>query len=112
MDQQIRFCKSFDGTSIAYAVTGTGPPLVKAPHWMTHLEYEWRSPIWRPWIAALSREHRFLRMDQRANGLSDRETDNLSFEACVRDLETVVDAAGFAKFSLLGHSQGGAVAME
>ena len=112
MNQQIRFCKSFDGTSIAYAVTGTGPPLVKAPHWMTHLEYEWQSPIWRPWISALSREHRFLRMDQRANGLSDRDVDDLSFEACVRDMETVVDAAGFDKFALLGHSQGGAVAME
>ncbi len=112
MNQQIRFCKSFDGTRIAYAITGEGPPLVKAPHWMTHLEYEWQSPIWRPWISGLSREHRFLRMDQRGNGLSDRHSDDLSFEACVRDLEAVVDAASFERFALLGHSQGGAVAME
>ena len=112
MSQQIRFCRSFDGTRIAYAVTGDGPPLVKAPHWLTHLEYELQSPIWRPWIGALGAEHRLLRMDQRTCGLSDWDVPDLSFEACVRDLEAVADAAGFEQFALLGHSQGGSVAIE
>jgi hypothetical protein len=71
VNQQIRFYKSFDGTRIAYAITGEGPPLVKAPHWLTHLEYEFQSPIWRPWIEALSKDHSLLRMDERACGLSD-----------------------------------------
>jgi pimeloyl-ACP methyl ester carboxylesterase/DNA-binding CsgD family transcriptional regulator len=112
VNQQIRFCKSFDGTRIAYALTGQGTPLVKAPHWMTHLEYEWQSPIWRPWIGALSAEYQLLRMDERACGLSDWEAKDFSFDAFVRDLEAVVDAAGLERFALLGHSQGGAFAVE
>jgi pimeloyl-ACP methyl ester carboxylesterase/DNA-binding CsgD family transcriptional regulator len=111
--QAIRFCESFDGTRIAWAASGDGPPLVKAPHWLTHLEYEYQSPIWKPWIAELSREHRLLRMDQRGCGLSDRDAAELSFDAYVRDLDAVVDAAGFDEpFALFGHSQGGAIAIE
>jgi pimeloyl-ACP methyl ester carboxylesterase/DNA-binding CsgD family transcriptional regulator len=110
--QAIRFCTSFDGTRIAYAVTGRGPPLVKAPHWLTHLEYEYLSPIWRPWLAELSAEHRLLRMDARACGLSDWEAADLSFEAYLRDLEATVDAAGYTEpFALFGHSQGAATAI-
>jgi class 3 adenylate cyclase len=112
MKQQIRFCKSFDGTRIAYAVTGDGPPLVKSPHWLTHLEYEFRSPLWQPWIEALSREHALLRMDERGCGLSDWQVDDFSFDAYVRDLEAVVDASSFERFALFGHSQGGAIAVE
>jgi pimeloyl-ACP methyl ester carboxylesterase len=112
VNQQIRFCKSFDGTRIAYAVSGNGPPLLKAPHWLTHLEYEWHSPIWRPWIEALAREYTLVRMDERGCGLSDRDVGEFSLEAFVRDLEAVADAAGFERYALLGHSQGGAVAIE
>ncbi|MGA8048991.1 MAG: alpha/beta hydrolase, partial [Burkholderiales bacterium] len=112
MNQQIRFCKSFDGTRIAYGMTGEGPPLVRAPHWLTHIEYEWQSPIWKPWIEALSRSHVLLRMDERGCGLSDWNVADISFEAWVRDLEAVVDAAGIERFALLGHSQGGAIATE
>lgn len=110
--QQIRFCTSFDGTRIAYALTGDGPPLVKAPHWLTHLEYEWNSPIWRPWIDAFSAKYRFLRMDQRASGLSDRNAEDISLATWVRDFEAVVDAAGLDRFAVFGHSQGAAIAME
>ena len=109
--QAIRFCTSSDGTRIAFAVAGQGTPLVKAPHWLTHLEYESRSPLWKPWIGALSSAHRLLRMDSRACGLSDTDVSELSFEAYVRDLEAVVDAAGFTQpFALFGHSQGAAIA--
>ena len=94
MNQQIRFCKSFDGTRIAYAITGQGSHLVKAPHWLTHLEYEFQSPLWRPWIEALSRDHTLLRMDERACGLSDSDVPEISFEAWVRDIEAVVDTLG------------------
>jgi len=112
LQQQIRFCRSFDGTRIAYAVTGEGPTLVKAPHWLTHLEYEERSPIWRPWISEFSRRHRLVRIDQRGCGLSDRGVETISFEAFVRDLEAVVDALGLERFALFGHSQGGAIGIE
>jgi pimeloyl-ACP methyl ester carboxylesterase/DNA-binding CsgD family transcriptional regulator len=110
--QSIRFCTSREGTRLAYAVTGSGPPLVRAPHWLTHLEYEYASLIWRPWISALSAEHRLLRMDLRACGLSDRDVADLSFEAYVSDLEAVVDAAGYTEpFALFGHSQSAAIAI-
>jgi pimeloyl-ACP methyl ester carboxylesterase len=109
--QQIRFCKSFDGTRLAYAVTGEGPPLVKAPHWLTHLEYEVESPIWREWIEELSRTHTLVRMDARGCGLSERDAE-FSFAHYVNDLEAVIDAVGFERFSLLGHSQSGAISVE
>jgi pimeloyl-ACP methyl ester carboxylesterase/DNA-binding CsgD family transcriptional regulator len=112
VNQQIRFCKSFDGTRIAYAVTGHGMPLVKAPHWLTHLEYEMESPVWRPWIEALSRNYEFVRMDERGCGLSDWDVGELSLESWVRDLEAVVDAAGLERFALFGHSQGAAISIE
>lgn len=112
MNQQIRFCKSFDGTRIAYAVTGKGPPLVKAHHWLTHLEYEIQSPLWGPWIEALSSDHTLFRMDQRACGLSDWDVADISFEAWVRDLEALVDAVDLERFALLGHSQGAPIAIE
>jgi len=112
MNPQIRFCRSSDGTRLAWAVTGDGPPILKAPHWLTHLEYEWRSPIWRPWIEALSRRNTLVRMDVRGCGLSDWDVSELSLEAYVRDLEAVVDASGFERFALLGHSQGAAFSVE
>jgi pimeloyl-ACP methyl ester carboxylesterase/DNA-binding CsgD family transcriptional regulator len=112
MNQQVRFCRSFDGTRIAYALTGNGPALVKAPHWLTHLEYEWQSPLWRPWIEELSKDFTLLRMDERACGLSDWSAADISFEAWVRDLEAVVDAAGIDRFALLGCSQGASIAID
>ncbi|MCE2723852.1 MAG: alpha/beta fold hydrolase [Burkholderiales bacterium] len=85
---------------------------MKAPHWLTHLEHEWHSPIWRPWIEGLSRSHQLIRMDQRCCGLSDWGVDEVLFEALIHDLEAVVDAAGLDCFALVGHSQGGTIAME
>ena len=111
LEQSIRFCTASDGVRIAYATSGTGPPLVKPANWMTHLEYDWESPVWRHWLRALSHEHTLIRYDERGNGLSDREVEDLSFEAWVRDLETVVDALGLERFPLFGISQGCAVAI-
>ena len=112
MNQQIRFTHGFDGTRIAYALSGEGPPLVRAPHWLTHLEYEPHSPIWKPWIEALSNTYTLLRSDLRGCGLSDWDVSDFSLDAWVSDLESVVDAAGLKQFPLLGHSQGAAIAIE
>jgi pimeloyl-ACP methyl ester carboxylesterase/DNA-binding winged helix-turn-helix (wHTH) protein len=109
--QRIQFCTAPDGVRIAYATSGTGPPLVKPANWITHLEYDWESPVWRHWMRELSREHTLVRFDERGNGLSDREVEDLSFDAWVRDLETVVDTLGLERFPLLGISQGCAVAI-
>jgi pimeloyl-ACP methyl ester carboxylesterase/DNA-binding SARP family transcriptional activator len=109
--QVIRFCTTGDGVRLAYATVGQGPPLVKAPNWLTHLEYDWKSPFWRHLAGALAQERTLIRFDQRGNGLSDWQVDDISFEAFVRDLETVVDAAGLERFPLLGISQGCAISI-
>ena len=111
-EQLIRFCTASDGVRIAYATSGAGPPLVKPANWMTHLEYDWESPVWRHWLRALSTDHTLIRYDERGNGLSDRDAEDLSFDAWVRDLESVVDAAGLDRFPLFGISQGCAVAIK
>lgn len=111
MSQSIRFTRSHDRTLIAYAVSGAGPPLVKAANWLTHLEFDWNSPVWQPWLTELSRDHALYRYDERGCGLSDRDVDDLSFDSWVADLEAVVDAAGLERFPLFGMSQGGPVAI-
>jgi pimeloyl-ACP methyl ester carboxylesterase len=109
--QEIRYWTTSDGVRLAYATTGSGPPLVKASNWLTHLDFEWGSPIWRHWYAELSRHHRLIRYDERGNGMSQRDVDDVSFDTWVRDLETVVDAAGLDRFPLLGISRGGSIAI-
>ena len=109
--QTIGFCRSADGTRIAWARSGSGPPLVRAGHWLTHLEHDWQSPVWRPILDELSRNFTLWRYDQRGNGLSDRDVADLSLEASVSDLESVVAAAGLDRFTLYGTSQGAPVAI-
>jgi serine/threonine protein kinase/pimeloyl-ACP methyl ester carboxylesterase/Flp pilus assembly protein TadD len=112
MQQEIRFCHAPDGVRIAYAIAGSGPPLVKAANWLNHLEFDWQSPLWRNLFEDLASHYTLVRYDERGNGLSDWNAADLSFESFVRDLETVVDAAGLDRFPLLGISQGGAVALD
>src|SRR6476646_5347424 len=110
-DQEIHFCQTRDGVQLAYARIGQGPPLVKTGHWMTHIEFDLESPIWRHLYQELSRDHSFFRYDARGNGLSDREVPDITFAKFVDDLEAVVDAAGIDRFALLGISQGCAVSV-
>ena len=110
--QDVRFCHAPDGLTLAYAVSGDGPPLVKAANWLTHLEHDWESSIWRHWLRTLSTDFQLLRYDERGCGLSDWDTDHFSVETWASDLLTVVDAAGYERFPLLGISQGAAVAVE
>ena len=109
--QEVHFCTASDGVRIAYAEVGHGPPLIKAGNWLNHLEYDWESPIWSPFLHTLATEHRLIRYDARGNGLSDWEVKDLSLEAFVRDLESVVEATGLDRFPLLGMSQGCAVSI-
>lgn len=111
LEQQIKFCRTPDGVNLAYAITGSGPRLVKAANWLTHVDYDWHSPVWRHWLVDLSVRHQLIRYDERGCGLSDRDVPEHTFEAWISDLETVVDAAGLDRFPLLGISQGGPVAI-
>jgi pimeloyl-ACP methyl ester carboxylesterase/DNA-binding CsgD family transcriptional regulator len=112
MNQTIRFCTAPDDTQLAYAVSGEGPPLVMSATWLTHLEHQWRSLAWRPWLDAFTAEHKVLRYDSRGCGLSDRHARDLSFETWVRDLECVIEAAGFGQFALVGTCWGSPIAIE
>ncbi len=109
--QEIRYCRSDDGVRIAFATSGSGPPLVKAANWLTNLDLEWESPIWSHWIDALSARHRLVRYDERGCGLSDWEVEAFDLDSWVEDLELVVDSVGLSEFPLIGLSQGGAVAI-
>ncbi len=109
--QQLRYCRSRDGTRLAWSSMGAGFPLVKTANWLNHLEYDWSSPVWRHWLRELARENRLIRYDERGNGLSDWDVADLTFDSFVDDLETVVEAAGLDQFDLLGISQGAPVAI-
>ena len=111
-EQQIRFCRTSDGARLAYATLGEGPPLVRAAHWITHLDYDFQSPVWRHWLEGLSRGRTLVRYDERGCGLSDHDPDDVSLDSFVHDLETVVDEIGLERFPLIGLSQGGPVAVE
>lgn len=109
--QTVAFTRGADGVCLAYAVTGEGPPLVRAANWLTHLGYDGQSPVWKHWVRDMSAQHTFVRYDERGCGLSDWEVEQFTFDDWVTDLESVVDALGLERFPLLGVSQGGAVAV-
>jgi class 3 adenylate cyclase/pimeloyl-ACP methyl ester carboxylesterase len=111
LTQEIRFCTAPDGVQLAYSMVGRGLPLVKTGNWMTHLEYDLESPIWRHLYRELARVRTLVRYDTRGNGLSDRIVEDLSFDAFVGDLETVIEAVSLPRFALFGISQGCALAI-
>jgi len=108
--QEIHFCTAADGTRLAYACVGSGPPLVRAAHWITHLDYDWQSPVWHHWLVGLARGRTLVRYDERGCGLSDWDVD-FSFESWIADLEAVIDRTVEGRFALLGISQGAAVSL-
>ncbi len=106
LNQRVQFCVASDGVQIAYASVGRGPAMLKAPNWLNHIEYEWRSPIWGPFLAGLAKNHELVRFDQRGGGLSDWEVEDISVDAMISDMATVADAAKLERFALFGISQG------
>jgi len=109
--QQVRFCRSADGVRIAYAVHGAGPPLLISTCWLSHLQFDWESPVWRHFLTDLGRFATVIRFDERGHGLSDWDVTDHSLEARIGDLEAVADAAGFERFALMAMAQGGPVAI-
>ena len=109
--QDVHFCTADDGARLAWSSVGDGPTLVKTANWLNHLEFDWESPIWRPFLHAIAADHRLIRYDARGNGLSDWEVEDFSLAAFVRDLEVVINNAGLNRFALYGASQGAAIAI-
>ena len=110
--QDVRFARSADGVGIAYATHGSGPPLLIDACWLSHLQFDWQSPVWRHFLVELGRIATVIRYDERGHGLSDRGVIDHGLEARVGDLEAVADDAGLEQFALMGMGQGGPVAIE
>jgi len=111
LSQRVNYCQSADGTHLAWASTGTGMPVLKAPNWLNHIEYEWTSPVWGDFLSEYSKLCRLVRFDQRGNGLSDWEVDDISEDRMIDDMLAVADAAELESFGLFGISQGAAFSM-
>lgn len=111
MEQHVQYCTTPDGVRLAYSVIGKGSPIVRPSHWLTHLEYDLKSPVWRHLVLGLSQRHTLVRFDARGQGMSQRDVADISFERWVSDLETVVDKLALDRFALFGISQSASVAI-
>lgn len=109
--QELRFCRTADGVRLAWARHGSGPPLVIASCWLSHLQHDWQSPVWRHFLDDLGQIATVYRYDERGFGLSDWDVDDFSIERRLKDLETVVDAAGLDRFVMMGMSGPAPVAL-
>lgn len=109
--QKVRYCRSADSTKLAVGTSGSGPLLLRAGHWLTHLQHDWQSPIWRPFLSKLGESFTLVRYDQRGNGLSDRNVEDISLEVFVADLAAVADSAELERFPIYATSQGVPVAI-
>jgi len=111
LHQKVRYCTSADGTHLAYSTIGRGPPVLKAPNWINHIEYEWQSPVWGQFLTEFSGSCSLTRFDQRGNGLSDWDVEEISEDKMIDDMLAVADAAMLDRFALFGISQGAAFSM-
>lgn len=109
--QTVSFCRTSDNVAIAMATVGSGPPLVKTSNWLNHLEYDWESPMWSPFLQRLAARFQVVRYDGRGSGMSDRDVADISQAGFERDLEAVIETAGLKRFVLLALSQGVAAAV-
>ena len=110
--QTVKFCRAPDGVRIAYAVHGSGPPLLVSTCWLSHLQFDWESPVWQHFLRDLGRFATVIRYDERGHGLSDWDVADHSLEHRIGDLEAVADDAGLDRFALMAMSQGGPPAIE
>lgn len=109
--QTIRYARSRDGTAIAWAETGEGPPLLRGGHWLNHLEHDWKSPVFGPLLKRLGNGRRLIRYDPRGTGMSERRLNGGRFESFVDDMEAVADAAGLDRFAIYAISQSVPIAL-
>jgi pimeloyl-ACP methyl ester carboxylesterase len=109
--QDVRYALSADGSAIAWSALGEGPPLMRAGHWLSHLEMDMKSTLWGPLIARLARNHRLLRYDLRGTGRSEREAPLTGIDLFAEDMAAVADAAGVDRMDIFAASQAGPVAL-
>ncbi len=105
--------KTRDGVSIAWASAGSGPTLVKASNWLTHLDHDWDSPVWRHWTRFLAEHFTYVRYDERGCGMSQWDVADVGPGRWIEDLTAVIEAAApTGQVAILGISQGAAAAIQ
>jgi DNA-binding winged helix-turn-helix (wHTH) protein/pimeloyl-ACP methyl ester carboxylesterase len=109
--QAVTFSQTDDGTNLAVASVGSGPVLVRAAHWGTHVEFDLQNPLTSPLLRRLAGHFHLVRYDGRGTGLSDWSVGEISLETFLDDLETVVDSLALERFALLGMHSGAAVSI-
>jgi pimeloyl-ACP methyl ester carboxylesterase len=109
--QDLRFTHLASGARLAWARSGHGPPLLRAGHWMTHVEYDAESALFRPWIERLGRAVELIRYDERGFGLSGSDGSALDIDTAVEELGAVIAASGLPSLALLGISGGAPAAI-
>jgi pimeloyl-ACP methyl ester carboxylesterase/DNA-binding CsgD family transcriptional regulator len=109
--QEVRFCRADDGVRLAWARHGSGPPLLIVSCWLSQLQHDWASPVWRHFLDDLGEIATVVRYDERGFGLSDWDVTDFSLERRVADLETLVEASGLGRFAVMGMSGGAPVAL-
>ncbi|WP_308281319.1 alpha/beta fold hydrolase [Pimelobacter sp. 30-1] len=109
--QEVRFCRADDGVRLAWARHGAGPPLLIVSCWLSHLQHDWQSPVWRHFLDDLGDIATVVRYDERGFGLSEWGVADFSLERRLADLEALVEEAGLTRFAVLGMSGGAPVAL-
>lgn len=99
-----RFARAADGTTLAYSVTGSGPPLVLVPYFPSDMNTAWSIPTERKLCDVLSANRTVVRFDHRGSGMSDRTVPEFSIDASAEDIYAVMNAAGFDRFAVYAES--------
>lgn len=107
----VRFCTTPAGTRIAYACSGTGPPLVVPAAWISHLELLWQDPAYRAFFAPLAGARTVVQYDRPGCGLSEPWPGPHGLEADLAVLQAVAAELNLERFDLLGISLGAPVSI-
>jgi pimeloyl-ACP methyl ester carboxylesterase len=109
--QNVRFCRTDDGVRLAWSRHGSGPPVLIVSCWLSHLQHDWQSPVWRHFLDDLGEIATVIRYDERGFGLSEWDVADFSLERRLADLEALVEDTGLDRFAVLGMSGGAPVAL-
>ena len=109
---EIKYVETPDGVSIAYTEMGQGIPLLQLNGWpFCHLQAEWSMPTARLAFERVAERSRLIRFDPRGSGMSQRDVDDLSLDARVLDVETLIDHLGLDRVAMFAYGTAGPVAI-
>ena len=113
MQPETRYARSKDG-HVAYQVIGDAPlDLVFISGWISNVEVMWEEASAARFLRRLGTFSRLLYFDKRGSGVSDPVPLAAlpTLEEWMDDVRTVMDAAGSKRAALVGHGEGGPMAM-